>query len=211
MERVLIVAKTHLGPSKFCVGGLNLYTRKNVRLLLRGEHPHPLDTPFQIGQVWDLALKKVSQSRPPHVEDTIIKEQNYLTTHVNLRTLLLEYIRPWQGGLTQLFGGCLQGQQNKAFVSRHGTIPAGSTGYWLTTIPLKRLCIGCKTYYSIPSAVRQGEDFYRNTFTISYVGTMEPLPEIPVNTLVRVSLARWWRREECDEERCYLQISGWYL
>jgi hypothetical protein len=48
-------------------------------------------------------------------------------------------------------------------------------------------------------------------FSIPYVGFAEPLSEIPANTLIRVSMCRWWRREEYEEEKCYLQISGWYL
>ena len=40
-----------------------------------------------------------------------------------------------------------------------------------------------------------------------------PIKVIPAGTLVRVSLARWWRPEDSEpnfEERCYLQLSGWY-
>lgn len=211
MEKVLVVAKTHLGPNKFCVGGLSLRACKNVRLLLPGDRHHPLDTPFEVGQVWDLALRAVAHPRPPHVEDMTIREQAYITTHVNLRGQLLQRIQPWKGGLTQLFDGCLQGERGKAFIARNSAVPLCSTGYWLTTIPLTLTRIGYKAYYTLPSVVHQGQDFYRDTFTIPYVGIPEPLPEIPANTLIRVSLARWWRREEYEEERCYLQISGWYI
>ncbi|MFH1320564.1 MAG: hypothetical protein ABII90_07920 [Bacteroidota bacterium] len=44
---------------------------------------------------------------------------------------------------------------------------------------------------------------------ISYVGFQNPVDKIPAGTLVRISLARWWSPNE-DEERCYLQLSGWY-
>ena len=36
---------------------------------------------------------------------------------------------------------------------------------------------------------------------------------IPAGTLVRVSLAHWWRPEDdhTGELRCYVQLSGWFL
>ncbi len=38
-------------------------------------------------------------------------------------------------------------------------------------------------------------------------------PIIPANTLVRVSLARWWRPTNAEPDfpvRCYMQIYGWH-
>ena len=156
MEKVLVVAKTHMGQNRACIGGLSLRTFENVRLLLAGERNHPADTPFD---------------------------------------------------------GCLQsdGNSDKVFISRKGGIPTCSTGYWLTTLPLTRTSAFNKTYYTIQSVVHKGSDYYRATFVIAYVGFAEPLPEIPANTLIRVSMCRWFKREEYSEERCYLQISGWYL
>ncbi len=51
-----------------------------------------------------------------------------------------------------------------------------------------------------------------NRYTIPYVGLKENPPEIiPQGTLLRLSLAHWWTPEDADtEERCYLQLSGWY-
>jgi epoxyqueuosine reductase len=40
-----------------------------------------------------------------------------------------------------------------------------------------------------------------------------PPPTIPAGTLVRVSLARWWRPDANDTsfpERCFVQLSGWF-
>ena len=48
---------------------------------------------------------------------------------------------------------------------------------------------------------------------LKYVGEESPIKVIPAGTLVRVSLARWWRPEDSEpnfEKRCYLQLSGWY-
>ena len=46
-------------------------------------------------------------------------------------------------------------------------------------------------------------------YTISYVGAGEPLDTIEEGSLIRLSLAHWWKPEDSDdEERCYLQLSG---
>ena len=43
-----------------------------------------------------------------------------------------------------------------------------------------------------------------------YVGFEEAVETIPAGTLVRVSLARWWDTNGTTEDRCSLQLSGWY-
>ncbi len=46
-------------------------------------------------------------------------------------------------------------------------------------------------------------------YTISYVGSAEPLETIEPGSLIRLSLAHWWKPEDSvDDERCYLQLSG---
>jgi hypothetical protein len=45
-----------------------------------------------------------------------------------------------------------------------------------------------------------------------YVGMEEPIAVIPERAIDRFSLARWAPFPPgVDEERCYLQLSGWYL
>jgi hypothetical protein len=211
MEKVLVVAKTHMGTEKACVGGLSLQTYKNVRLLLPGNNNHPANTHFEVGQIWNLDLRQAAHPTPPHVEDQIISQQTLVGLQMNMRAKILQHIEPWKGGLTQLFDGYLQSDGNSCYIARKAGIPACSTGYWLTTLPLTLTYIRERAYYTISSVVRKGDEFYRGTFNIRYVGFPDPTPEIPADTLVRVSLARWWRREAYSEERCYLQISGWYL
>lgn len=46
--------------------------------------------------------------------------------------------------------------------------------------------------------------------TIPYVGVGEPPGDVPANVLARVSLARSWARDEREEERRWLQLSGIY-
>ena len=45
---------------------------------------------------------------------------------------------------------------------------------------------------------------------VPHFSKAEPISEIPSGTLLRVSLARWWKKYEEEEKKCYLQLSGWY-
>lgn len=67
---VLIVAKTKWGEY-FCIGGIELETNKYIRLMdLKGGY-QPLNTPFKVGQVWEIKYT-TSPSKPPHIEDVKI-------------------------------------------------------------------------------------------------------------------------------------------
>lgn len=48
-------------------------------------------------------------------------------------------------------------------------------------------------------------------YNISYVGLEDdPVDIIPQGSLIRLSLAHWWSPGD-TEERCYLQLSGYFL
>ena len=79
-----------------------------------------------------------------------------------------------------------------------------STGYWEPDIILTRGEYNGRVKYCYDSP--------GSRWILPYVGCAEPLDRIPQGTLLRVSLARWWRPDDSDFElRCYLQLSGWYL
>src|SRR5216683_3137185 len=78
---------------------LYLRTKKNVRLLLSGERSHPRDTPFEVGQIWEMTLYSGARRKPPHVEDVIIKSQNFVSTQPDMSETLLQHIQPWTGEL----------------------------------------------------------------------------------------------------------------
>jgi len=46
---------------------------------------------------------------------------------------------------------------------------------------------------------------------LKFVGLDIPVDVIPMETVVCVSLARWWQQDENTRQRCYLRPSGWYL
>lgn len=212
MERVLIVAKTHMGKDLACVSGLTRQTNHGIRLLTAHGRHQPSDTPFEVGQVWEINYKPARHPTPPHVEDVQVTNQKYIGRQADMRATLLSRVRPWQGQPGQLYYGLLSFAQNgSAYISRHGAIPPCSTGYWLPDRDLTLTCVEDRMYYQMEYDFEQEGEHLMGILRIRYVGFAEPVATIPAQTLVRVSLARWWRLRAQDEERCYLQLSGWFL
>lgn len=79
-------------------------------------------------------------------------------------------------------------------------VPGFSTQFWIPDEALIHVVSFEKDYYS-----------YRG-LKIKYVGFLPAVARIPAGTIVRLSLANWFDGNGTwPEERCYLQISGWYL
>jgi hypothetical protein len=98
-----------------------------------------------------------------------------------------------------LFGGKLDYTNSGTAFIGPDDVPAKSTGFWL---PDEDLVLNA-----------DGKRYEIAGTSISYVGSETPPKTIVAGTLVRVSLARWWKPEDADDdfpERCYLQVSGWY-
>src|SRR5947209_92779 len=94
--RVLIVAKTRMHWTA-CVGGLALDNNQGVRLLTADGSNQPVNTDYEVGQVWDLEFKPKPDIRPPHVEDVMVVGRQLVGTEPKLRQLLMERVQPWHG------------------------------------------------------------------------------------------------------------------
>ena len=203
MVRVLIVAKTRMANG-ICIGGLTREENNNVRLILADRRNHPADTRFEIGQVWDLDIHPSPEITPPHVEDVIVTRERYVAQVSNMLETLRGRVKAWQGDPEQLFDGFLTFSENgKGYISKLKGLPKVSTGYWLSNKPLDKITLYNKTNYLYNSQ--------SGRFTIAYVGIAPAIDQIPPATLIRVSLARWWAGDGTNIEKCYLQLSGWYL
>jgi hypothetical protein len=198
MEKVLIVAKTHMRGG-VCVGGIT-GSNRSVRLIPPDRYNHPEDTELDVGQVWEMEFRPVPQIKPPHTEDVIITWKRFAGCVKNLRETLLKRVHPWQGGPEQLFDGLLTFTNQSAYVSEYAACPNVSTGFWLPDVSLLQ---GTSAHFIVQTKGIQ--------LQVKHVGCAPMVSRLPANTLIRVSLARWWDRGGVTEKRCYLQISGWYL
>lgn len=200
---VLIVAKTRMNTG-LCVGGLGLDNDRSVRLLPLLGHNQPNETAFAVGQIWDLDFNIVEGTVAPHTEDVRVTKSVFVRSLKNISTFLSKRVRIFPANPQSLFDGMLRlTGSGSAYISQRTGVPSYSTCFWRPDRPVKKL-EGQKIRYHIRHSARN--------FEVTYVGTEPAIDEIPPNTLVRLSLARWWRPEDVDvEERCYLQLSGWYI
>lgn len=210
MSHVLIVSKTHLQHAA-CVGGLELETNRSIRLMSPGNHNYqPTDTPFDVGQVWDLDFYDHQVIAPPHYEDVIVTNRQFLYNIENVAAFLEEQqLIHWQGHVNNLFDGLLQWTNSgSGYIPQLGPFPNKSVGFWRTNANLMMTQFeGGKVRYRYPNGTN-----YRN---ISFVGFQNQLEIIPANTIIRVSLSRIFPRTPAEMPNVapgfYLQLSGWYL
>ncbi|HEY7044081.1 MAG TPA: hypothetical protein VH419_10480 [Nocardioidaceae bacterium] len=200
------MARTRMRGDRVCVGGLEVETARSVRLMgsdgwnLREDHP------IRPGEIWDLTYRNSPDPMPPHVEDVVVAYGRRVSTVTDVRSELEAIVDPWRGPVGAIFDGRLRTNVNgRAYVGPQPPLPSGSVGFWVTEYPLS---------FSRDAAV-QGRRYWfpegHAVTSIAYVGMEPPLEVIPVGALVRFSLARWAAFPQGSEERCYLQVSGWYL
>lgn len=204
--KIVIVSKTRMSGPTVCVGGIVVNTGMPVRLMGPDGRKYPsVKTPFDIGQLWELDFQNVPGVQPPHVEDIAIQKRTLIGNQPDFRSYLLDTLKVsiWKGGPSDLFDGYLQFTgRGRGFISRQPMMPQNSTGFWISDRDLNLVQDDSGRLYYKYSADRE----------IPYVGLEDTLPCIKGGTLIRVSLARWWKPEDVEiEERCYLQLSGWYL
>ena len=213
MAQVIIVSRTRMADGFVCVGGVDVDNRRSVRLLdARGRHETAETCPYTIWDIWDIDYYP-NQRRPnPHTEDVNVMRRMKMdrvdapNMSVNrfAELMLNSNIPIFRGSLFSVFDGKLRRTDNdKLYISKED-VPTFSTCFWINDMRL----LGYKN--------DRGRWQYRYTdmsnrygYTISYVGSAEPLDTIEPSSLVRLSLAHWWKPEDSDdEERCYLQLSG---
>lgn len=202
---VIIVSKTHMSTSA-CVGGV-LANGRFVRLLNENEYNQDANTVLNVGDVYTIQFNERQNRRPPHIEDILVYNWQFkfkFEPISNMVRYLREKLNPtipiWNGNSNIIFDGCIQWTgAGSGFISETGNIPNNSVGFWMPNTDLTRNDYNEKVRYQISGTNRK----------ITFVGFQNPVQVIPAGTLLRISLARWWSPNE-DEERCYLQLSGWY-
>lgn len=213
MARVIIVSRTRMAGDCVCVGGVDIDNRCSLRLLdVRGHHETADKCPYQIWDIWDIDYYLIHGRPNPHSEDANVTRRERIRTAdpsnlpVERLAAFLEKsnIPLFRGSLFTVFDGKLRPTDNdKLYISKED-VPHYSTCFWIND---KRL-LGY-TNSRERWQYRYHDISNQYGYTISYVGTAEPPATIEPGSLIRLSLAHWWKPDDSDdEERCYLQLSG---
>ena len=209
--RVLIVAKTRMG-SGACIGAITK-KGKSVRLVPLNTDPHKgTNREYEVGDVWEITGEPEISLTPPHTENFVVHSKSRLKRMENTGELIgvIEKLMPPKtGDPRELYNGILQTtNKGRLYLPPGGVIPSYSTTFWRTDKKLIR-----ETDQIDKKKYRYRYSTENSSCTLTFVGFQKPLKTIPAGTLLRVSLAGWWRPKNTShfEKRCYVQLSGWYL
>ena len=200
--RVLVVARTRMYGDRVCVGGIEMDTGRSLRLMGSDGRNLSEEHPVRPGEVWELVYEEPRRGiKAPHVEDVIVSRGHKERDANELKTEILSLWTPWECPLDEIFDGTLDTTESgTAFVPESGPVPNASTGFWLA----QRSASFDAEYhrYRFGSAGR--------IRSAKYVGMEEAAQLIRPGSVVRFSLARWWKFDPDEEERCFLQLSAVY-
>jgi ATP-dependent DNA helicase RecQ len=203
--KVLIVAKTRRGGGA-CVGGITEAGR-SVRLIAKDAASNErAGLEYEVGEVWEVETAPDPGIIPPHIENVIVLRARRLRRSAKMMETIRRFMPPMPGGPDKLFDSLTQATTaGGLYIAQRTGVPQRSTMFWLPDLPLQLDCEGKRIRYRYPTA-----DGGR---TVTFVGFQDPVPELPAGTLLRLSLAHWWRPKERpeDELRCFVQLSGWFL
>ena len=201
MTEVLIVARTRYSD-RLCIGGLRLDSNVNVRLMTELGAYQPAASPLKLGDVFDVEMLAAPTIEQPHIEDVRVARVRFVRHEPNARAVLESRVEVVRGGPASLFQGKLAyTSTGRPYIGRTD-LPKGSVAFWETDFELIWDIASRKYVYERPN---------HGHVTFSYAGEAEPTTTIPRSSLVRISLARWYKEgEPAEGQRCYTQVSGWY-
>ena len=194
-----------------CIGAIT-ETGKSVRLVPFNADPHAgANREYEVGDIWEITAKPVPETSliPPHNENIVVHEKQRPHTTKDTKDLVsaIELLMPPKlGDPRELYEGLLKTTENGSlYVPPGDDVPSYSTTFWRTDKPLVLDRDLRKLRYRYPTE--------NDSYTLTFVGFQRPLETIPAGTLLRVSLAHWWKPRNTPnvEERCYVQLSGWFL
>ena len=191
-----------------CIGAIT-EKGESVRLIPFNEDPHDgANREYEIGDIWEITAEPETSLIPPHNENIVVRKKQRLHTTKDMKDLVsaIELLMPPKTGHPrELYEGLLQNTESgRLHIVKQNDIPPYSTTFWRTDRPLTRDTEGRKVRYRYPTE--------NGGCTFTFAGFQEPPEILPTGTLLRVSLAHWWKPEDTPEagERCYAQISGWF-
>ena len=185
---------------------------RSVRLLPATGFSHPKDSPYEIGDVWDLELQEIPRCelKAPHSEDVRVIRSSFIQTRSTrkLKNAISRYSDPPIVEPSEVFCGFLHfnDRQRGLIVPKHG-IPVFSTGFWRFKKALHRQQddYGSTRYLYCNNFERCGFDDPSLLMDVKYVGCAEAISVIPPGAILRFSLSHLYKGG------FWLQLSGWFI
>lgn len=130
--RILIVAKTHMKHA-FCVGAYDITNNKNIRLLTSKEDNQPLDTKFNIGQIWDIEYIARHNISNPHTEDVLVQKVEFVENINNIVDFLIKNVPIWKGSPEKIFDGKINFPiGGSGYLEQEKSNLTSSVGFWMS-------------------------------------------------------------------------------
>lgn len=205
MTQVLVVCKTRM-KTGLCLGGLVAGSYAKIRLLTPEGDNQPEDTDLAVGDIWECQLEPKRDTRKPHTEDMFVSPKGLVRRVPNMREFITERLRIEPTHKSRLFDGRLcYTRPGSAYISQRARLPDHAHEFWRPLYGLRRRQVRHKIYfeYEDPDS--------RQVFRMRYVGLEKPIEWLAPDNLLHLSLARWWQQPGIKEERCYLQLSGYFI
>lgn len=205
MTTVLIVSRTQMANG-VCVGAINESNNELIRIHNEIGGNLTTQAPYQIGDRWEMVVEKAWNVRSiPHIED------KQTIPYQRIENIGIEGVKRYiqnnnfgerltRGSLASTFEGKLNLTWSNNYITKN-SIPGFSTQFW---IPDKDLIHTMGSYNG-----KESHYYVYDNYRIKFVGFQTVVAIIPAGTIIRLSLANWWNGK--GEDRCYLQLSGWYL
>lgn len=199
MSQILVVSRTRMNNG-VCCGAIDMNSKEFIRLHNERGGRLPFDAPYQIGEIYDATYQTSWNVRPaPHIEDKQLIAARFVRkmNDYELKSYIDNNLPISEGGLSSIFEGKLNTASYAPYIDRNA-IPRHSVCFWKADAPITKYVFLGKVKYR-----------YKGN-NISFVGYQDPIDVIPAGTIIRMSLANWWSKDDDTEQRCYLQLSGWY-
>ena len=192
-----------------CIGAFDVENKTNIRLLTATGDQQPETCELDVGRVVRASYIKVTTRVVlPHTEDVKLKSYTEVNQVQPIKDDFEKSCPVVHGPITNTFAGHLSREGSSSLSIRKDNISDHSVCFWKADQTIH-----------LDAAYRErfGKAKYRygpryDQIGLPFVGMQDPIVSIPAGTVVRLSLARWWKPNDAAyDERCQLQLSGWYL
>lgn len=207
---IVVVSRTRMSQGHVCIGAFDVENNRNIRLLTAAGEHQPEACELDVGSVVRATYVKVTVGViPPHTEDVKLKSYTAASQVQKVKDEFVAACPVVHGPITATFSGSLSREGSNSLSIRRENVPDHSVCFWKSD----QIILLDSDYRERFGKVKYLYGQRYDRVGLPYVGMQDPIPSVPAGTVVRLSLARWWKPNDAsyDDKRCQKQLSGWYL